>query len=365
MSDWIKENKFAAGMLGIAIVALIGTYFFSSSKSEAYDKAKADYDQKSSNYSNLIRTEPFPNAANQEAYRKSVVAYRGQVEGLQQSLLAFRPKEFKKIRPADFNTRIVEVGNKLKATYEQNGIKYPDKWQLGFETYTTSPPRDSATDFLNYELDALSWLYLTLAKSGPSELLNVYRTKLPVEDGKQMGGGGNQGNNRGNQRNRGQAGGNKPYFAMPVELTFRGKESALRNFLSELGSSKEYFFVVRSMRIQNAKAEIPPKKSDAKFKPAAVAPAAGDAGDPFEGFEFVIPGEEGEDEGEEGADDGEDGEDAGADDAADDAPVVEPAPELGGGEQILGQVLGAEELNVFLQLELIFFRDNVKLPEVK
>ena len=34
-----------------------------------------------------------------------------------------------------------------------------------------------------------------------------------------------------------------------------------------------------------------------------------------------------------------------------------------GSEQILGQVLGAEELNVFLQLELLLFKDDVELPE--
>ena len=350
MSDWIKENKFAAGLLAVAIAAIIGTYFFSGSKSDAYDKAKADYDQKSGNYASLIRTEPFPNGTNQEAYRKSVVAYRGQVEGLQQSLLAFRPKEFKKIRPADFTTRIVEVGTKLKGAYDAAGIKYPAKWQLGFETYTSSPPKDGATDFLNYELDALSWLYDTLAKSGPSELLNVYRTRLPVEDGQAMGGQ-PQGNN--NRRNRGKAGPSKPYYSLPVELTFRGGESSLRKFLSELTSSKGYFFIVRSIRVQNAKVEISPKKSDADFKPV-VAPGGGEA-DPFEGFEFVIPGEEAEPEGEE----------APVDDAADEEPIVPGAPKVGSGEKILGQVLGAEELNVFLQLELILFRDNVKLPAVK
>jgi hypothetical protein len=118
--------------------------------------------------------------------------------------------------------------------------------------------------------------------------------------------------------------------------------------------------VVRSIRVQNAKAELPPKKSDAKFK-AAAAPA-GDAADPFEGFEFVIPGEDGEGDDEEPA---EDGEEAPAEDAADEEPFVPAAPAVGSGEQILGQVLGAEELNVFLQLELILFRDNVKLPAVK
>ena len=41
---------------------------------------------------------------------------------------------------------------------------------------------------------------------------------------------------------------------------------------------------------------------------------------------------------------------------------VPPAAEPEGGERILGQVLGSEELNVFIKLELVLFKDDVKLP---
>ena len=44
-------------------------------------------------------------------------------------------------------------------------------------------------------------------------------------------------------------------------------------------------------------------------------------------------------------------------------PAAPPADE-GGGERILGQVLGSEQLNVFLELELLLFKPDVKLPNV-
>lgn len=351
--NWIKENTFAAGLLLVAFAAIIGTYLFAGSRTKAFDESKAAFDASASRYTDLARIQPFPSAANLEARRKDVVAYRGQVEGLQKALLTYRPEKFEKIRPGEFTTRINEVGKALKASYTTAGIAYPEKWQLGFETYTSSPPRDGATDFLNYQLSAFDWLYQSLAKSGLSELLNVYRTKLPVEDGKPMGGG--QQGGKGKQRSN-NAGSAKPYYVLPVELTFKGREASLRKFLEELANSKEYFFVVRNMRVQNQRAEAPPKKSDANFK-AEVAPAADDAGDPFAGFDFVIPGEEGDDTGI--GDDVPEGEDDAIEPSA---PEVNPQDS---GEQILGQVLGAEEVFVFLQLELLLFRDNVALPEVQ
>jgi hypothetical protein len=355
MSDWIKENKFAAAMLAVAVVAIVGTYLFSGTQSEDYEGSLGAFQTSSGDYSSLVRTEPYPDPAGLEAYRKDIVAYKGQVEGLQKALLAFRPEKFEKVRPAEFTTRINEVGNALRKIYDKNGIKYPEKWQLGFEGYTSSPPQDNATDFLNYQLDGLNWLYTALAKSGPSELLNVYRSRLPIEDGEPMGVAPPSGNQRG--RGKQQAGPVDPYFTLPVELTFRGPESSLRKFLTEISNSKKYFYVVRAMRVENTKGEIPPKKSDANFK----AEEAPEVSDPFGAgvFDFVIPGDD-------GAPPAEEGEEPAPEEDAPAADVVLPEVDApASGEQILGRVLGGEEVFVFLELELILFQDNVALPEVK
>ena len=344
MSDWIKENKFAAAMLGISLLALIGTYLFSGSKSAAYDASKFDFDTSVSNYNRLIGMKPYPNSDNLEDRKKAVTAYRGQVEGLQKALLAYRPEKFEQVDASGFSSRVKEVGDALKSLYTGKGIAFPEKWQLGFETYTISPPEDEATAHLNYELDGFKWLYTALADAGPSELLNVYRARLPVEDGEVVA--------PKPTRRRGRQAKTLPksYQALPIELTFRGPESSLRKFLESLAGSKACFYVIRSVRIQNTKPATPPKLSAANFEeedPDEV----DDGGD----GEFIIPGEDG------GVEKDEDG--------LEEVDLNIPAPNLKAaapkGEQKLSRVLGAEEVNVFLQLELILFQDDIELPASK
>lgn len=343
MSDWIKENKFAAAMLGISLLALFGTYMFSGSKSAAYDASKGDFDTSVSKYNRLIGMKPFPNTDNLEDRKKEVTAYRGQVEGLQKALLAYRPEKFEQVDASGFSSRVKEVGDELKAIYKEKNIGFPAKWQLGFETYTGSPPKDGATAHLSYELDGFKWLYGALADAGPSELLNVYRARLAVEDGEVVA------PKPTRRRGRQPKTLPKPYQALPIELTFRGSESSLRKFLESLAGSKDYFYVIRSMRIQNTKPASPPKQSDANFEEVVPDEEEGDGG------EFIIPGEDG------GVEKDEDG--------LEEVDLNIPAPEVKdaapSGEQKLSQVLGAEEVNVFLQLELILFEDGIELPASK
>ena len=351
MTDWIKDNKLAASLLLVAVLGGLGTFFFSGKKTEAFETAKNDFDSSASRLQQLEGRKPYPSDEKLKERRETVREFRGKIAELQKGLVQYRPKEFAKITPAAFTTRLTEVGDALKASYTDKDIKFPDAWQMGFEVYTSSPPKDASTSYLNYQLSGLEWLYQQLADAGVSELLNVYRPALPVEQGQPM-----MPENGGKGPGRGQPAA-KPYFALPLELTFRGRESALRELLSTLAESKDYFYLVRSMRIQNVKFDQPPRMTDVEFEEAK----SGGGDDLFSGFDFEdLPGDDGApEEVDPGTGEGETPEET--------TEVVpeEPEEESPGTERILGQVLGDEEIHVFLQLELILFRDDVQLPEVK
>lgn len=350
MTDWIKDNKLAASLLLVAILGALGTFFFAGKKTEAFETAKNDFDSSASRLQQLEGRKPYPSDEKLKARRKAVVEFRGRMVGLQKGLLQYRPKDFAKVTPAAFTTRLTEVGDALKASYTEKEIKFPENWQMGFEVYTSSPPKDASTSYLNYQLSGLDWLYQQLVEAGASELLNVYRPALPVEQGQPMM------PDAGKGRGREQPAA-KPYFALPLELTFRGRESSLRQLLSTLAESKDHFFIVRSMRVQNVKFDKPPRMTDVEFESAKR--AGGD--DLFDGFDFEdLPGDDGAPEGDgTGTDEG-----ASPDEGAELVPEG-PEEDSPGTERTLGQVLGDEELHVFLQLELILFRGDVKLPEVK
>ncbi|NIP94160.1 MAG: hypothetical protein GWO24_12180, partial [Akkermansiaceae bacterium] len=82
--------------------------------------------------------------------------------------------------------------------YTSARIDFPaEKWRLGFERYTETPPRADATAYLSYQLDAMSWLFDSLASAKPTALINVYRKELPVEEGNSMDAGEDTGASRG------------------------------------------------------------------------------------------------------------------------------------------------------------------------
>ena len=133
---------------------------------------------------------------------------------------------------------------------------------------------------------------------------------------------------------------------MPLEITFTGSEKSVREFLSIINKQDSRFVVIRSLRIANAKKE-PPRAADAKFEaPAAVAPASSATSDIFGGG-FVLPGAP----------------PAGGENPANQAaPATPPPAPPADSSRILAQVLGNEEVQVFLRLDLLQFLPAKPLP---
>ena len=348
MGNWIKENRFEAGMLFAVVLISIVAYLFGGKRGAAYQEHKENYGVAANSVTQLRQKKPFPNPDNVKKYQAEIDGYRTVIEDLQGKLLAYRPAEFKKILPSEFIDRLNAARTKLAGEFTANGIEFDEKWHLGFESYKGSPPRDDATKYLNYQLDALHSLFESLVVSKPSALVNVYRKPLPIEKGDSMDGGGSATPTprRGRTRSPRQAATTPPpFYRLPLELTFKAQEPAARKFIAAVASNKDYYFVIRSMRIQNEKRSKPPKKDDVEFD----APVGVGVGDTFENsFDNELIPEGDPPEGDP------------VDPASD--PVLPDEEE--GGERVLGQVLGAEEVFVFLQLDLLLFQDkeDVKLP---
>ncbi len=383
MGDWIKENKFEAALLAAVLAAAGIAYYLSGRWDERYEIAAGEHEGAQRSLVRYQRLAPAPTLRREQAFEDELADYRGTVEKLHKELASFRPKEFERIEPAEFTNRLNASHQRLTELYEARGIAFPeDEWRLGFEPYIASPPRDEATAYLEYQLEALTWLFEKLAAAGPSALLNVRRPPLPVEEGRPMDPEPEEPRSARERRElrRSPPPPADPFYKLPVEVTFRGAEPAVRRFLNTLANAKApaedegggYFFAMRSIRIRNEKFEQPPKKDDVRFEKPKSAPG----GAPGGGFDFGGLFET-ETETEEEAPGGGEPADGGGEGAPDEGgpgpaffppPPAEGAGEAGeeaGGERILGQVLGAEKLDVFLQLELLLFRTDESLPEIR
>lgn len=328
--SWIKDNQFTVVLGGITAVGAIALLAFGMQGRSKYAQALETYQMASDDAMRFERSPLYPTLENAQAKHKALTDYRASVETLSAAFAPFRPESAASISPQEFQSRLIEARAAAESAMSAGGVELPDQFFFGFESYTTTLPRSGATAALTYQLEALQEAMVALAEARPTELRNFHRPRLAEEDG--------------NSWDAGDA------VARPFsfEVTMRGSEAAAREFVSSLLASDNYFYVVRTMRVANER-QTPPVAADVRFEPAGGAAGAGQPTpvDPFGGG-FVLPGDDfGMEE--------EDSEQAG---------LLPPLDGGGGSERILTQVLGNEEVNVFLRIDVLQFLPEAELPTV-
>jgi hypothetical protein len=319
--SWIKDNKFLVALSGGTVVGAILLFLVGSNAGSRYDKAKEDFDAAAAEATAFEKLPLYPRPENRDGKNKALDEYRKSVNALQTSFAPFRSGKIENISPQDFTVQLKAASDEINKAFQESGCKVPEGFFCGFENYKTTLARGNATGILNYQLGGMKNLMLALSKSGATGLNNIHRPLLPEEEG-----------------NAWQAQPGAVARQLPLEITFTGPEKSVREFLSAITKPERQYVVIRSLRISNAKKEAP-RASDAKFDKPAAAKAA-TASDIFGGA-FVLPG---------------DGQ------AAEGEAAPKPAPKPVDSSRILAQVLGNEELQVFLRLDLMQFLPAKTLP---
>jgi len=313
--SWIKENKFVAGLGGATLVGaavLIGAGVVGLNKTASQ---KAIFDAASEEASRFEKSPLYPRDENFNGKQKALAEYRKQTEELQAAFEKYRPQPAEKISSQEFTTHLKAAEGEVRNAFVTAKTRLPDGFYLGFENYTGTLAKDAATGILDYQLGAVKEIMLSLAAAAPSELLNVHRPKLEEEEGKEF-----------------KAADGAVARFLPLEITFQGSEKSMRTFLTSLGKNTDKFVVIRNVRIANQKLTAP-MTTDAKFAEpvdAAISPESAPG--------FTLPGDTG----------------AAAPAAA--APAADSS-------QILAQVLGSEEVQVFLRLDVLQFLPAKELPK--
>lgn len=328
-----QENKFPI-LLGVTTAVVTGGLVFWGMKSGSkYEEAKSSYDEALSKINSLSRADLAPTTENARAKKQAVEEYGASVAELQKAFDPLRKPKLENTDPSAFTDALLESRKGLVAKFEEAGTAIPDGFFLGLGRFSEAAPPQRDTGVLMFELRAFEELLTKLAEAAPARLDNLHWAGIPdrPEDA--------------------------ALVAHPIEVTFTGSESSLRDFLSSLDDSEEYYYVVRSMRVKNER-ETAPNAKDARFEaPKEETPAADAGNDPFGGAGFVFPPDE-----EEG-----DGDAEGEEETEEPAPEPEPEPEFEAGDsgEVLKQVLGTEKVHVFLRVDVIQFLEARELPGSK
>jgi len=352
--SWIKDNKFAALFGGVTLVVTLVLFYVGMSARTRYASALENYQNAALEVEGFEAIPLYPDKPNRAGKSKALSDYRTAISGMQGVFDKYRPKSLKNLSPQDFTDHAKAASEEVGKAFEGTHTKLPEGFFLGFESYTGTLAREDATGLLDYQLGATKALMLALAKAAPSQLQNLHRPKFPEEDGEKW-----------------QADPNDASRPFPLEITFKGSERSLRELVSAMLKSPDYFYVVRSLRIMNEKQRAP-IVADAKFETSQPGTGTGaGAGktpaDPFGGSAgFVTLPEEPVTSATTPS------KPTAAPPKVATAPPKPPAAPptpaasstAADSGRILNQVLGDEELQVFIHLDVLQFLPVKPLPEV-
>lgn len=314
--NWIKSNPFLAGLAAATFSICAILFFLSTNWRSAYEENKLSFDHAYQSVSAAERMSLFPTRENKDGKIQSLGEFETNLEVLKKLYSRYIFQSNESITPQDFTDNLKLAHTTILKQYEASKIKLPADFFLGFESYQNKLAQSGATRVLSFQLKGIDHLLKALGEAKLSEVIKIMREPAIEETGNTFI--------------------MSPDTAVrfhPVEITFRGSESSVRSFLSAVADKNTYHCLVRCLKIENTNQNAPNLK-DAKFETVPDIEATVDDSSGFDGFDF---------------DDAE--EDAG-DQAAEEnsEEVATPAEDT---SRILYQVLGEEELNVFLRLDLV------------
>jgi len=234
------------GIFALLVIAGGGFYTFSSYGK--YSEAMAGWDSKVSTIESLERRIPFPNEENSGVLTKEVETYKTAVKALSETLKSFQRELNMTLLNTEFQVLVKERVEKFRTAAKEGGMEIIDEttaFQLGFDGYASSVPAQELVPVLDYELEAIDHLLRKLVASGAKTLAGFERDFIPGE----VGGGEKQDSG--------------VVHKYPVRLRFRGSHETFRKFINELANDRQFFYIVRVLKVKNEVLEGPLKLSEA------------------------------------------------------------------------------------------------------
>lgn len=227
----------------VAFLVIAGSGFYAFSSYSKYQEALTSWDDKVSTIENLEKRVPYPNEENAEAVEKEAEAYRTAVNALESTLNTFQRELNTTLANTEFQQRVKTRVEDFRAYAAQNNFEIvtEDGFYLGFDAYSAVVPSQDLVPELDYELEAIDHLLRKLVDSGSKTMTSFERDPIPGETG-------------GPEKK--QAGVLQKY---PVRIRFQGEHAVLQDFINVLANDRQFFYIVRVLKVQNENQEGPLK----------------------------------------------------------------------------------------------------------
>lgn len=227
----------------ISFLAIGGSAYFVVSSYGKYSGARTDWEEKVNTIESLERRVPYPNTKNEDSLREKVDVYRTSVDSLLTTLKSFQREFNMDLRNTDFQQLIKTRVQDFRQLAAKEGLEIESdtEFQLGFDAYANSVPAQDLVPVLDYELEAIDFMLRKLVESDAVKLSNFERDPIPGEAGGE------------------EVPGDAVVHKYPVRFRFRGSHDSLQKFVNQLANDKQFFYIVRVLKVKNEVTEGPAK----------------------------------------------------------------------------------------------------------
>lgn len=227
----------------VALLLLGGTGFYAFSSYGKYSESLSSWDAKVGTIESLERRVPYPNEENTEALEAEVKAYEEAVQGLFQSLDAFQRPLNTTLANTEFQQIVKTRVEQFRNYASEGGLEFDPEldFQLGFNRYASALPPPDLVPILDYELEAIDHLLRILVDVGADSLTTFERDGISGETGVS------------DSQTEGVV---EKY---PIRFRFEGSHSAFQKFVNAIANDKEFFYILRVLKVKNSATEGPIK----------------------------------------------------------------------------------------------------------
>src|SRR6266498_2660978 len=270
---WFQQNRvFATFLIAFAICALLfGALVYR--RWSIWTAARQTFEQAAAERNRMTSLDPFPNEVNQRKLQEYLDKYIAALRSFKESLKA-EVAPAPPLAPNEFQSRLRQAVVATLDRARTNNVKLPDKFQLGFDEFTTAMPKTTVAPLLGQELSQVQMLINILLDAKVDGVTAFHRAPLPEESGPSLSPTPTPARVPGQRIAAAAKTITAPLLERNVvDLTFKAAPTAARKVLNEIVSSTGQFYIIRTLYVHNEKDKGPPREKTAQATPPPVAPA--------------------------------------------------------------------------------------------
>lgn len=254
MTNWFKENPFAAGLAAATAVLTLAAIYFAYSQNAAFVEQTETFNANTTTLGQLQEAKPFPNEENRKAAEDEAKLVTKILDGLAAEVARQSAAADPNLTPRDFQDKLSSAAAAAETAAASTKVVLPEDFYLGFGDYKAQPPSEAAAPLLGQQLETIANVTGLLLKSGIRQLVGIERAPLPTES---------EATGEENQSGKSAA----AVQLAPFDVEFVADPVAFRNALSAIVTAQPVV-LVRLVSVANSNPTPPAKESAAAAEQA-------------------------------------------------------------------------------------------------